>query len=288
MAKAAQRGWPGRKLLALSVVVNVEEGAEYSVVDGDKAPEVVDEMGVALRKPVRNFSNESNYRYGIAAGAPRVLEVLEKYGVRATFTCAALALERAPALAKAIVQGGHEVCAHGHRWIQQNDFTPEEERDFIRAAAASIEKTTGRRPRGWLSRYLVTENTRRLLAEEGFRYHMDDYSSDHPFWDQVDGRPIVILPYAIDTNDMKMWANAGFTADDWLAYVTDTFDVLYREAARALRMMSVGLHLRIIGRPGRIGKLEGFLRYASRKPGVWFATRAEIAEAWATMHPFGK
>lgn len=277
--------WPGRKRLALSIVVNVEEGAEYSIRDGDKAPEVVDEMGVALRKPVRNLSNESNYRYGIAAGAPRVLEVLKRNKARATFTSAALALERAPELAKAIVRGGHEVCAHGYRWIQQHDFNVDEEREFIRAAAASIEKTTGSRPQGWLSRYLVTENTRRLLVEEGFTYHMDDFSDDQPFWDQVDGKPIAILPYAIDTNDMKMWANAAFTPDDWLAYLIDTFDVLYREAASRLRMMSVGVHLRIIGRPGRIGKLDRFLQYAGKKPGVWFATRAEIAQAWARANP---
>jgi len=280
--------WPKRNRLALSIVVNVEEGAEYNIRDGDKAPEVVDEMGVALRKPVRNLSNESNYRYGLVAGAPRVLEVLKKNKVHATFTSAALALERAPELTKAIVQGGHEVCAHGYRWIQQHDFTEDEEREFIRAAAASIEKTTGSRPKGWLSRYLVTENTRRLLVEEGYIYHMDDFSDDKPFWDQVSGKPILILPYAVDTNDMKMWANGAFTPDDWLDYLNDTFNVLYRESSSELRMMSVGLHLRIIGRPGRIGKLDKFLHYAGKKPGVWLATRAEIAQAWARAYPFGK
>ncbi|TAK88446.1 MAG: allantoinase [Betaproteobacteria bacterium] len=280
--------WPKASRLAVSIVVNVEEGAEYNIRDGDKAPEVVDEMGVALRKPVRNISNESNYRYGLRAGAPRILEVLSRNRARATFTCAALALERAPELAKAIVRGGHEVCAHGYRWIQQHDFNEEEERDFVRRAADSIEKTTGRRPQGWLSRYLVTENTRRLLIEEGYRYHMDDFSADQPFWDRVDGKPILILPYAADTNDMKMWANAAYTPDDWLAYLIDTFDVLYRESASQVRMMSVGLHLRIIGRPGRIGKLEKFIRYAGKKPGVWFASRAEIAQAWAKANPLGE
>jgi allantoinase len=280
--------WPKGSRLAVSIVVNVEEGAEYNIRDGDKAPEMVDEMGMALRKPMRNLSNESNYRYGLVAGAPRVLDVLKKNKVNATFTAAALALERDPGLTKAIVQGGHEICAHGYRWIQQHDFTEDEERQFIRDAATSIEKTTGRRPKGWLSRYLTTENTRRLLVEEGYSYHMDDFSDDKPFWDQVDGKPIAILPYAVDTNDMKMWANAAYTPDDWLNYLTDTFELLYRESATQLRMMSVGVHLRIIGRPGRIGKLDRFLQAARKKTGVWFATREQIAQAWAKRHPFRK
>ena len=285
MAKG-KSAWPKGNRLAISIVVNVEEGAEYNIRDGDKAPEMVDEMGVALRKPVRNLSNESNYRYGLRAGAPRILRLLAKHKVRATFTCAALALERAPELARAIVAGGHEVCAHGYRWVQQHDFNEEQEREFIRRAADSIEKTTGQRPRGWLSRYLVTENTRRLLVEEGYSYHMDDFSDDKPFWDEAGGKPIVILPYAADTNDMKMWANAAYTPDDWLAYLIDTFNVLHRESASEVRMISVGLHLRIAGRPGRIGKLDEFLRYAASKPRVWFASRAQIADAWAIANPF--
>ena len=184
-------GWPDGATLALSLVVNVEEGSEMSLADGDPGPDAVDELGVALRKPVRNFGNESNYRYGLKAGAPRILALLRRYGVPATFTAAALSLERAPDLARRIVADGHEVCSHGWRWVHQYRMEEDEERAFIRRAVDSIEQTTGQRPRGWLSRYLFTPNTRRLLVEAGFAYHMDDYSDDVPFWDHADGRPIL-------------------------------------------------------------------------------------------------
>lgn len=253
---AQARGWPDDAHLAMSFVVNVEEGAEYSPKEGDRHPEPVDELGVALKRPVRNLGNESSYRYGIQAGAPRVLALLERYGIRATFTAAAVALERAPELARAIVAGGHEVCAHGHRWIHQFPMDDVTERDFIHKAVVSIERTTGRRPYGWLSRYLFTEHTRRLLIEEGFTYHMDDYSDDAPFWDVVDGRAIVIVPYALDSNDMKMWTAPALTPEEWLAYAIETFEILYEEGAARPRMMSLGVHLRIIGRPGRIRAFE--------------------------------
>ena len=276
---------PDDARLAMSIVVNVEEGSEMTVADGDRGAEVVDELNVVLRKAVRNYGNESNYRYGLKAGAPRILRLLGDHGVRATFTAAALALERAPDLAEGIVDGGHEACAHGWRWIHQFNMNEAEERDFIRKAIASIERTTGTRPHGWLSRYLLTDNTRRLLVEEGFTYHMDDYSGDAPFWDTSHDRPIVILPYALDSNDMKMWTAPSLTPTDWLQYAIDSFEWLYREGAAETRMMSLGVHLRIIGRPGRIGYLEKFLEYVTAKPGVWIATRREIAEHWAAQNP---
>ena len=277
--------WPENARLAVSLVVNVEEGSEYSLRDGDTGPEPVDELGVSLRRPVRNLGNESNYRYGIRAGAPRVLGVLERHRVRATFTAAALSLERSPDLARAIVAGGHEVCAHGYRWIHQFDMSEDEERDFIRKAVASIEQTTRRRPHGWLSRYLFTPNTRRLLIEQGFTYHMDDFSDDVPFWDVVDGKAIVVLPYALDTNDMKFWTAPSLTPEEWLAYAIETFEVLYHEAATEPKMMSLGVHLRIIGRPGRIRAFERFVQQVRTRSGVWIATRYEIATWWAANHP---
>lgn len=275
--------WPDDARLALSVVVNVEEGAESTVAEGDRGPEPVDELGIAPKKPIRNYGNESNYRYGIKAGAPRVLRLLETHGIRATFTAAAVALERAPQLARAIAAQGHEACAHGYRWVHQFQMEEAVERAFIRNAVASIERTTGTRPYGWLSRYLLTANTRRLLAEEGFLYHMDDYSDDQPFWEVVAGKPLVILPYALDTNDMKFWTDPALSAAQWLQYALDTFEWLYEEGAEAPRMMSLGLHLRIIGRPGRIGALERFLRHVTTRPGVWIATRRAIAEHFAAQ-----
>ncbi len=272
--------WPKQKRLAMSIVVNVEEGSEYSIKEGDKGMEPVDELQVHLKKPIRNYGNESNYQYGLIEGAPRIINLLDKYHVPVTWTAAALSLERAPHIAEAIRRRQDETCSHGYRWVFQFRMDENEERKFIQDAVKSIESTTGKRPLGWLSRYLLTDNTRRLLQEEGFLYHMDDYSADAPFWDTVNGssEPMVIVPYALDSNDMKMWVAPSLTPDDWLKYAIDTFDVLYEEGLEQPRMMSLGLHLRIIGRPGRIGALEKFLDYVSQKDGVWFATRQQIAE----------
>lgn len=281
--------WPNEARLALSIVVNVEEGAEMSVRDGDKGPEPVDELGVALKVPIRNFANESNYLYGIRAGWPRVAAALARHQVPATFTAAAVALERAPEIARAIAEGPHEACSHGWRWIHQFSYDEARERDFVTKAVQSIARSTGTRPVGWLSRYLHSPRLRTTLAEEGFLYHMDDFSDDEPRWDVVDTRDgkraILILPYALDSNDMKFWLAPGFTPQQWLDYAIETFEVLLAEGESATRLMSLGVHLRIIGRPGRIGAFDRFLQHARSRPGVWFATRAEIARAYATAVP---
>jgi peptidoglycan/xylan/chitin deacetylase (PgdA/CDA1 family) len=267
----------------MSFVVNVEEGAEMSPARGDKKPEPVDELGVALSIPIRNYGNESNYRYGINAGAPRVQKLLSKYGFTATWTAAAVALEQAPQLARWIAENNHEICSHGYRWVHQFSFDEAREREFIRNAVASFEKTTGQRPVGWLSRYLHTDNTRRLLAEEGFLYHMDDYSDDIPRREWVtlaDGsqKSIIIVPYALDTNDMKFWLDPGYMPQQWLDYNIATFDQLYEEGREQPKIMSLGLHLRIIGRPGRIGVLDRFMAYVAARPDIWVTTRKAVAE----------
>jgi allantoinase len=280
--------WPEHKRLALSIVVNVEEGSELSIKEGDKGPEPVDELGVVVKAPIRNFGNESNYQYGINAGFARIAAQLEDFNVKATFTAASLALERAPHIARYIADFGHETCCHGWRWTHQFKFTESEEREFIRKGLVSIEQSTGTRPYGWLSRYLHTERTRALLAEAGFVYHMDDYSDDVPRWESVqlaDGswRNIVILPYALDSNDMKFWTAPALTPDAWLQYAIDTFDVLREESEQRPKMMSLGLHLRIIGRPGRIGALRQFLQYVSTHDDVWITTRLNIAQHYASQ-----
>jgi peptidoglycan/xylan/chitin deacetylase (PgdA/CDA1 family) len=280
--------WPGGEALALSVVVNVEEGSEMSVARGDKKPEPVDELGVALSIPIRNYGNESNYRYGITTGGPRILKLLRERGMVSTVTAAAMSLEEAPELTAAIVADGHEVCSHGWRWTHTFSLDEERERALIRRAADSIERTTGTRPAGWLSRYLHTPATRRLLAEEGFLYHMDDYSADLPFWEHPEGaaRPLVCVPYAIDSNDMKMWVDPALTPDAWLAYAKRTFDWLLAEAREeGPRIMSLGLHLRIVGRPGRIWALRDFLDHVAGHDDVWITTRRAIAERFAETCP---
>ena len=275
--------WPNKAKVALSIVVNVEEGSEYSLGDGDKITEPLDELGVALKKPIRNYGNESNYRYGINEGHARVAALLDKYQVAATYTAAAVALERAPEIAAYIKARKHETCCHGYRWVHQFSFDEAREREFIKNGLDSIEKSTGVRPQGWLSRYLHTENTRRLLQEAGCMYHMDDYSRDTPFWADVEGskRKMIIVPYQLDTNDMKMWLAPGYMPSQWLAYAVDTLDQMHKEGSKRPIMMSLGLHLRIIGRPGRIGYLDQFLKYAAQKPGVWFARRLDIAKHFA-------
>ena len=291
MTDRSTLSWPDGKTLALSLVVNVEEGAEMSVAEGDKRPEPVDEIGVAVSVPIRNYVNESNYQYGIKAGGPRLFRLLERFAMPVTVTAAAVSLERAPGLARTIVEAGHEVCAHGWRWVHQFSYDEERERAFISRAAASIEQSCGRRPDGWLSRYLHTPNTRRLLVELGYSYHMDDLSDDLPFWEEVemaDGstRPLVCVPYAIDTNDMKFWTDPGYSPQDWLDYAKHSFDWLLAESReQGPRMMSLGLHLRIIGRPGRIWALEAFLDHVAKAEGVWVTTRREIATRFREQSP---
>jgi len=275
--------WPNGAKLALSIVVNVEEGAEMNIRDGDRGPEPVDELSVIIKKPIRIHGNETNYQYGINAGAPRVIKLLDKYNVPATWTECSQSLERAPWIANEIMRRGDEPCCHGWRWFFQAFMNEEEEKGFIKKGTDSIERTCGRRPVGWLSRYLHTDITRRLLAEHDYLYHMDDYSGDFPFWDNVemeDGtkKPTVILPYAIDSNDMKMWVSPSLQPADWATYAKDTFDWLVQEAEEeGVRMMSLGLHLRIIGRPGRIGAFEDFLKHINARTDVWVATRENIA-----------
>ena len=291
MSAAADLTWPGGAKLAVSIVVNVEEGAEQNIRDGDKGPEPVDELGAVPSRPMRVHGNESNYQYGVKAGWPRILKLLDAYSIDPTVTAAALALERAPQIAADIRARGWEVAGHGYRWSHQFWMDEEKERAFITKARDLIAATTGQAPKGWLSRYLHTENTRRILAEEGFTYHMDDYSDDLPFWDVVEtsgsGRkPMLIVPYAIDTNDMKMWVAPSMQPWDWARYAIETFDALHAEAmAGEARIMSFGLHLRIVGRPGRIGAFKAVLEHMASKPGVWFASRGKIAEAFAAQVP---
>jgi peptidoglycan/xylan/chitin deacetylase (PgdA/CDA1 family) len=176
--------WPGGAKIALSIVVNVEEGSEMTVARGDKGMEPVDELGIHLKAPIRNYGNESNYLYGIKAGAPRIVKLLREHQVMASWTVAAMSLENHPEIAEAIAALGHEPVSHGWRWIHQFKMDEAQEAEFIDKAVASIEQSVGVRPYGWLSRYLHTDNTRRLLIERGFAYHMDDYSGDVPFWDR--------------------------------------------------------------------------------------------------------
>lgn len=278
--------WPNSARLALSLVVNVEEGSERSIARGDKGMEPVDELGMVVKDAIRSYANESNYQFGIKVGAKRVIQLLDQHAMPATWTVCGQALENAPWLGRAITARGDEPASHGYRWQFQFRMDEENEREFIGQATRSIEQSTGVRPVGWLSRYLTTDNTRRLLAEAGYLYHMDDFSDEAPFWDE-DGLPIVVIPYQLDTNDMKMWSDPAYSARQWLDYVIDSFDFLHRHATEPA-LLSLGLHLRIIGRPGRAAMLDKFLRHVAQSTDVWVATRKQMAEHFTTNHPFGR
>lgn len=273
--------WPGGKRLALSVVVNVEEGAELAIGMGDEANEGVYEA-VHRVAGAPDPCMESHFEYGTRAGWPRLRAVLARYGVRATLSCNGRAIALSPWLAQEAVADGHEIAAHGWRWESHAGMGEAHERAVIAKTAATLAAAAGTPPVGWHTRSATSVNTRRLLVEQGgFLYDSNAYNDDLPYVVPVLGRPHVVLPYAFDTNDMRFYNGGGFVqADDFAEYCIGAFERLYAESAGSLRMMSVGLHLRIIGRPGRIGGLERFLAHVAGRQGVWLARRDEIAHAW--------
>jgi peptidoglycan/xylan/chitin deacetylase (PgdA/CDA1 family) len=275
--------WPNGARLAISIVVNYEEGSERSFAMGDPDQEKMTEWG-SYQTPleIRNLAMESMYEYGSRVGVWRVLDTLSETGVKSTFYACAVAFEQNPAVARAAVAGGHEICSHGYRWEEVFRLTEAEEREHIRLAIESFKKTCGRRPVGWYCRYGASVRTRRLVVEEGgFLYDSDAYNDDVPYFLSVGGKKHLVIPYTPDNNDIRFWTTPGFVeGDDFLRYLKESFEVLYGEAARGPRMMSIGLHPRMIGRPGRIRSLRRFIEHAKAFPDVWFASREEIARAW--------
>jgi peptidoglycan/xylan/chitin deacetylase (PgdA/CDA1 family) len=275
--------WPNGARLAISIVVNYEEGSERSRAMGDPDQEAMTEWGNYPMPPdIRNLAMESMYEYGARVGVWRVLDILADTRVKSTFYACAVAFEHNPDVAKAAVQGGHEVCSHGYRWEEVFRLTEEEEREHIRLAVESFQKTCGKRPIGWYCRYGPSVRTRRLVVEEGgFLYDCDAYNDDVPYFVEVSGKRHLVVPYTPDVNDFCFWNSPGFVqADDFYRYLRESFEVLYAEAAKGPRMMSLGLHPRIIGRAGRVRGLRSFIDYARQFDDVWFATREEIARAW--------
>lgn len=280
--------WPNGARLAVSLVVNYEEGSEKSFAAGDKDQEQLTEWGAyPFPAHIRNLAMESMYEYGSRVGVWRILDVLQSHAVPATFFACAVAFEEAPDVARAVVAAGHEVCCHGYRWEEVFRLTREDEREHIRLAIESLTRTTGQRPQGWYCRYGPSVHTRELVVEEGgFLYDSDAYNDDVPYFVTVNDTPHLVVPYAPDTNDIQFWLGEPLaTAEDFFTYLRDSFDTLYAEAVHSPKMMSIGLHCRIIGRPGRIAGLSRFIEYAKSQPGTWFTTRTEIAESWWRSHP---
>ena len=273
--------WPGDARVAVSLVLNVEEGAELSIADGDerneKVYEVVDEV-----ESIPDPCLESHFGYGTRAGYWRIMRVLERFGVPVTVNACARALERSPWLAEDALARDHEISCHGYRWERLAGMREEDERRLIARSVAVIQQASGVRPIGWHTRSAASINTRRLLVEEGgFLYDSDAYDDDLPYIVAVDDRDHVVLPYAFDTNDMRFQGGGLFVhADDFARYCNDAYDALWREGEERPTMMSVGLHLRLIGRPGRIAGLERFLEHVHNTGGAWFARRMDIAHHW--------
>lgn len=281
--------WKGGKRVAVSICLNYEEGSEKSVHFGDEHDDPLSEWGgYAFPIPTkeRNRTNESFTEYGSRVAFWRFLDLFDRYKVKITFFACGLALERNPEAARAIAERGHEVCSHGYRWENHYGMTREQERERIKLAVASLEKTTGQRPVGWFSRDGLTQNSRELLAEAGFIYDSNCYSDDIPYYVSVAGKPYLLLPYSGDLNDVRYWISPGYaTGDDYFTMLRDTLDFLIRESDRVPRMMSPGLHMRISGRPGRIVAIERFLDYAATKDAVWVCRRDEIARWWLQHAP---
>jgi allantoinase len=279
--------WPGDARLAVQFVMNYEEGSEYSIPDGDGFSETaLSESQSPVPQGTRDLTVESVYEYGSRVGFWRIMDLFAERELPFTVFACALALERNPEAARAIADAGVDACCHGWRWVKHWLLDEEEERRHIRMAVASLQRTLGQRPLGWYCRSAPGVNTRRLVVEEGgFLYDSDAYNDELPYWVDVGGRAHLVIPYTNDVNDSKFSNPAGFgSGHDFFAYLKDTFDVLYREGAVRPRMMSVGLHMRLAGRPGRAAALARFLDYVGEHDRVWVCRRLDIARHWYEHH----
>lgn len=280
--------WPGGARVALQFVLNYEEGGESSVLHGDPGAEKFLSEIIAAPEVLgaRHMSMESLFDFGARVGVWRVLRLFEECHVPLTIFAVAMAMQRNPAVVEAMVKAGHEICGHGYRWIDYQDVPIDIEREHLQKAIEIQEQLTGSRPLGWYTGR-TSPHTRHLVVEDGgFVYDADDYNDELPYWQTVSGKRHLVVPYTLDANDMRFSIQHGFiTGDHFFQYLKDTFDELYREGENSPRMMSVGLHARIVGRPGRVGALRRFIEYVQTHDEVWFCRRLDIARHWQTRHP---
>lgn len=280
--------WPGEANIAVQFVLNYEEGAENTVLHGDPASEIfLSEIVGAQPFPNRHMSMESLYEYGSRAGLWRLLRVFDRRGLPLTVFGVALALARNPEAVAAFIARGDEIACHGLRWISYQMVEPEVERAHLAEAVALIADLTGAAPLGWYTGR-DSPQTRRLVVEHGgFLYDSDSYADDLPYWTRVDGHHHLVVPYTLDTNDMRFVIPGGFpSGEQFFAHLRDAFDVLYAEgAAGAPKMLSIGLHCRLAGRPGRTAALERFLDHVQSHDKVWITRRVDIARHWIERFP---
>ena len=280
--------WPNGARLALQIVLNYEEGAENSILHGDAASETFlsEIIGAEAFSGVRHKSMESLYEYGSRAGLWRLLRMFRERDIKVTVFAVAMALQRNREAVRAIMEDGHEIASHGWRWINYQFLDEETERAHVKLAVDTLTALTGSPPLGWYTGR-DSPNTRRLVVEHGgFLYDADSYADDLPYWEPVNGKPHLVVPYTLDANDMRFATNQGFnTGEQFFTYLKDAFDLLYREGEAAPKMMSVGLHCRIIGKPGRAASLQRFLDYVQQHDDVWICRRVDIARHWHEKHP---
>ncbi|MEH3086559.1 MAG: polysaccharide deacetylase family protein [Xylophilus ampelinus] len=278
--------WPGNAGLAVSFVLNIEEGAEFALSAGDPRNEGCHEVNHEVRG-APDLCMESHFEYGARVGYRRIVAEFARAGVPLTLNCCARALEATPWIAEDAVRRGFEVCCHGWRWESHAGMGINEERERIARTAATVARLTGRAPAGWHTKSSASVNTRRLLVEHGgFLYDSDAYNDDLPYYREVAGRPHLVLPYGFDTNDMRFFDSHAFVRGaDFADYCGDAFEWLLEESRASPRMLSIGLHTRIIGRPGRIGGLRALLERIAGRAGAWCATREQIARHWLAEAP---
>lgn len=273
--------WPGGARLAVNFCINYEEGSEPSIPDGDERSETGLTEGGSIGLAGRDLAAESMFEYGSRVGFWRLDRLFEERAMTATLYGCALALERNPLVCERIRERGYDVCAHGWRWEHHQALSEADERERIRRATASIIRTTGAAPAGWYCRYGPSVNTRRLVVEHGgYLYDSDAYNDELPYWTKVAGRDHLVVPHGLVNNDTKFIRGAMLTGDDFFTYMKDAFDVLYREGRTQPKMMTVSLHLRLIGHPGRSAGLARFLDYIGGFPDIWICQRQEIARHW--------
>jgi allantoinase len=284
--------WPGGARIALQFVLNYEEGAEKNVLLGDAHAETfLSEIIDATPFPARHMSMESIYEYGSRVGVWRLLREFERRGLPLTVFATALALEFNPEATAAFVELGHEIAAHGWRWIHYQDIDAATEREHLQRAVATITRLTGQPPLGWYTGRDSPQTRSLVVAQGGFLYDADYYGDDLPFWTRVsleDGTqtPHLVVPYTLDTNDMRFAAPQGFnTGEHFFQYLRDAFDVLYAEGEECPRMLSIGMHCRLLGRPGRLRGLQRFLDHVQAHDRVWITRRVDIARHWRMRHP---
>ena len=281
--------WPNNAGVAVNFVLNYEEGSEYSIGNGDGRSETALIEVNAARVPAgsRDLASESMYEYGARVGFWRIAQLFQDRKLPLTIFAAALALERNPEVAKAIAATDWDIVAHGYRWVEHYHLDEDTEREHIAKAHASIRQSVGRPPEGWYCRYSPSQYTRRLLVEHGgYSYDSDAYNDEVPYWLEVEGTQHLVLPYSLVTNDAKLLAGGGIeTAADYAQFLIDSFDVLAAEGKKTLRMMSVGMHPRVLGHPGRVAGLVRFLDHLTGRDDVWIARRADIAAHWRQAMP---